>query len=37
MHQPYTNDNKIFEIPELDNLYKDYFNVILKFNKEYFQ
>lgn len=37
MHQPYTNDNKIFEIPELDNLYKEYFSVILKFNKEFFQ
>jgi hypothetical protein len=36
MHQPYTNNNKIFEIESLDNLYKNYFNVILDLNKKYF-
>lgn len=36
MHQPYTNNNKIFEIESLDKLYKDYFEVILNINKKYF-
>jgi hypothetical protein len=36
MHQPYTNNNLIFNTPEINKLYVDYFNEILEINKKYF-